>query len=952
MNSVERFNALNGKTVKKEELAEIRQLAEKEGQDEVVRRVDKLLKSIVNHWLLGERGVIVKVSKKAVWKEDKNGLSKPNKKSKKEYFLVAKLWNWPNGWTVAEKFVTDSSFKLNKIQLSDWNAIKEEEGAYNPTLFKETYLDGKKIGKSIKVKDEKGLGCPGTPEGEDCGCNENKDTGLGAPRHGGLAKEALTSCGRLKKGYMFEKGGKIVRAPEKRLRKKSASRKKGSVAKKSKKEIVGPSGQYGLFGAADTLDLSGLEFLPDGYGNQGLGAAVTPDDIYQYVTDLIINTINSSKRLPWQKSWEMTGLSDGLEATNYETKKPYRGVNYFLLNFEVKMDKKGRGVLVPKKWKNPYFLTFKQIEKYKGKLKKGSHGHRVVYFTKLYGYSEKDRSGNRLEFYSYDKRKFRAWLEKNRSKLQILKKKGWTIDRLANSYIPILKYYNVFNAGDITGINWGKFPKNTNADKTPEQRIQIAEDIVSSYPNPPEIVYQGDQPHYRPNSDAVYQTPLQHFKDPQNYYSVLFHELVHSTGHESRLNRPIRNSNKSAAYAKEELVAEMGAVFLCAESGILFRTLNNSAAYLKGWNSRLVGHMKKDNRFFFRASSAAQAAADHILAKDGNGIPKYQKGKKKSKNVSSGTKTVTKRPKIGKNGSVKRKKSPAMGMAGSVMLDNGRTPLPPGQVGAHGDAPTNVLDLPVTSPETVVPDLADTPEPPKEKVGTGEKKKGVMDSDDLMSMHFDTLDFTGEWKEFMQEPAKNMKIAIWGKPKNGKTSGALKLANYLTGFGSILYNFADQGYNKNTQDLWRISGLSEKSNAYHTDVRTLDELEEKLRSGKFDFVFIDMINTYINKEGVKYAEFEDRFIKSYPETSFILIFEVTKAGDFKGEQGWTHIVDATVTVEDFVMSNRGRYGMGELVVYPEGLRKLNPKRYQEMVEEDKNDIDDEPVPEGAATVLK
>ena len=65
--------------------------------------------------------------------------------------------------------------------------------------------------------------------------------------------------------------------------------------------------------------------------------------------------------------------------------------------------------------------------------------------------------------------------------------------------------------------------------------------------------------------------------------------------------------------------------------------------------------------------------------------------------------------------------------------------------------------------------------------------------------------------------------------------------------------------------------------------------------------------------------------------SFILIFEVTKSGDFKGDQGWTHVVDAIMTVEDFFMENRGRYGMGERIIWEEGFQRFNPKRYEEYI---------------------
>ena len=203
----------------------------------------------------------------------------------------------------------------------------------------------------------------------------------------------------------------------------------------------------------------------------------------------------------------------------------------------------------------------------------------------------------------------------------------------------------------------------------------------------------------------------------------------------------------------------------------------------------------------------------------------------------------------------------------------------------------------------------------------------------LMNMQFDSLQMDEGWEDFMQNPARNMRLAIWGPPKNGKTAGSLQLANYLSKFGKVLYNFADQGFNKSTQDLWQMSGLANNPKAEPNDAQTLAELEKEIATGKYTFVFIDMISDYINKEGIKPYEFKERFMKKYPKVSFVLVFEVTKGGNFKGDQGWTHIVDAIVTVEDFLMENRGRYGIGSHIVWEDGLKKFNAKRYEEVMNE-------------------
>jgi hypothetical protein len=245
-----------------------------------------------------------------------------------------------------------------------------------------------------------------------------------------------------------------------------------------------------------------------------------------------------------------------------------------------------------------------------------------------------------------------------------------------------------------------------------------------------------------------------------------------------------------------------------------------------------------------------------------------------------------------------------------------------------------ILAEPVCQPEIQQPieKVVETPvETPVEKPMVKSK---------LMNMQFHSLDMDEGWENFMQNPSKNMKISIFGKPKNGKSAGSLQLAAYLTKFGKVLYNFADQGFNKSTQDLWISAGLDSNPKAEPSDITTLAELEKEIATGKYGFVFIDMISDYIFREGIKPFEFKDRFIKKYPNVSFILIFEVNKDGNFKGDQGWMHVVDQIVEVENFCMETRGRYGVGHHIVWEEGLKKFNPKKWQEIrdIENDVSDI--------------
>ena len=272
-------------------------------------------------------------------------------------------------------------------------------------------------------------------------------------------------------------------------------------------------------------------------------------------------------------------------------------------------------------------------------------------------------------------------------------------------------------------------------------------------------------------------------------------------------------------------------------------------------------------------------------------------------------------------------------MNGPIILDAGRpfSQHPPGHAAAYGDTAASVLEMEVVEPTegtAIIPETS-----PKKAVRSRKtpKSKKVLSSDDLMSMDFDSLPFEGPWADLMQDPAKNMRLGIKGKPKNGKTAGTAQLANYLTNFGNVLYNFVDQGYNKSTKDIWKLAGLSKNPRAFATDIENLDELEKEIATGNYDTVIIDLINDYIDRTGITPQQFKDRFIKKYPDVSFILVFEVTKSGDFRGDQKWMHLVDAIIDTRDFVMYNRGRYGTGHYVVWEKGLKDADPKKYQELV---------------------
>jgi antirestriction protein ArdC len=289
-------------------------------------------------------------------------------------------------------------------------------------------------------------------------------------------------------------------------------------------------------------------------------------DLYEVVTEKILNDIEQSGKLSWVKPWKCN--NGGCYPMNGKSKKPYNGINFFLLQMYG--------------FNSPYWLTYKQVTEMGGNVKKGEKGAMVV-FWKINEYSKVDEATNEE-----------------------------TINK-----VPILRYYNVFNLEQCEGITI-----DTNTSKveySEHEKIDICEGIVSGYINRYEslnsAVIESDSAFYRPSKDYVQMPLLKQFASPEAFYSVYFHELGHSTGHKSRLNRKevVETANfGSCDYGTEELVAELTSAFICAEIGVSNETQErNSVAYLKNWKNAI----KADKKLFIMASQRASKAAKLILNK-------------------------------------------------------------------------------------------------------------------------------------------------------------------------------------------------------------------------------------------------------------------------------------------------------------------------------------------------
>lgn len=447
----------------------------------------------------------------------------------------------------------------------------------------------------------------------------DSSVGLSGVQHTGDYREALDDCGRLKKGWKFVKGN-VVKVEKKEKPKKGKTPKN---ILKLRTALSAPHQEDEIaFLAGAGIDY--FEEAPDDQP-QGLGKPVPAADIYKMVTDKIIGMLKSASPTDYHRAWKDDAFFIPL---NYDSKKPYRGVNRLLLQERIGF----AGAFA-----NPYFLTFKQIKKHKGTLKKGAKGYEVIYYSILYVVPA-DKNSGRKAYSSTNAQKVLDFLHK------------YNLPESEVTRIPMIRYYNVYNGADIENIDF-KLDELQIGRAVPDSATEnrAAQLIVENYPNPPAIKYGGNEAYYSPARDYIKLPKQEQFDTVNAYYRTLFHELTHSTGHKKRLNRGI-HFLLDDDYAKEELVAEFGAVFLSAWAGIMWYNNKNHAAYLKGWNSA-IKEAQNDNKFLMRAASLAQQATDYILNLNAEGEPaflaelaKINPEKEEKKQPEKKTKKATKKP--------------------------------------------------------------------------------------------------------------------------------------------------------------------------------------------------------------------------------------------------------------------------------------------------------------------
>ncbi|MBP7703769.1 MAG: DUF1738 domain-containing protein [Caulobacter sp.] len=281
-------------------------------------------------------------------------------------------------------------------------------------------------------------------------------------------------------------------------------------------------------------------------------------DLYTTVTAQIVADLEAGVR-PWTRPWNAGHAAGPVSRPLRHSLEPYSGINVLLLW--------SRSMAAG--YEAPIWMTFRQALSLGAHVRKGEHGATVVYANRIV----------RTE----------------------IGEDGQDVDRA----IPFLKAYTVFNVAQIDGLP-ERFAGPVVETLDEGQRIGRAERFFAA--TGAEIRHGGDQAWYSPADDHVQMPPFGRFHDAQGYYATLAHECTHWTGHRSRLDRDQTGRMGTAGYAREELVAELGAAFLCADLGLELHPREDHAAYIGHWLKAL----KDDRRLIFAAAAQAQRAFDFL----------------------------------------------------------------------------------------------------------------------------------------------------------------------------------------------------------------------------------------------------------------------------------------------------------------------------------------------------
>jgi antirestriction protein ArdC len=282
-------------------------------------------------------------------------------------------------------------------------------------------------------------------------------------------------------------------------------------------------------------------------------------DIYTRVTEKIITDLEQGKRT-WLPRWNAGHTAGPVSRPLRQNGTPYRGMNVLLLWAES----------MEKGFISPIWMTYKQAQELGANVRKGEKGSLVVY-ANTFNKTETDEGGEDIE-----------------------------------KKIPFLKGYTVFNVEQVEGLPAHYYAQPINPQPV-EQRLEIVENFIKA--SGADIRHGGGSAFYAPTPDYVQMPHFETFKDKEGYYATALHELTHWTKHKTRLDRDFgKQKFGNENYAREELVAELGAAFLCADLCITPEVREDHAPYLESW----LKVLKDDKRAIFSAAAHAQRAADYL----------------------------------------------------------------------------------------------------------------------------------------------------------------------------------------------------------------------------------------------------------------------------------------------------------------------------------------------------
>ena len=270
------------------------------------------------------------------------------------------------------------------------------------------------------------------------------------------------------------------------------------------------------------------------------------NSVYQEVTESIIKQLEAGA-LPWVKPWKADSTAD----KNFISQKPYQGINRLILGLSA----------MSQGFEFPVWASFKQWQSVGAQVRKGEKGTKIVFYSPV---TKENKQTGETEQYA------------------------------------CLKTYYVFNASQVEGVTLTK----PEADNVPFDSVAEAEARIIK--TGAKISHGGDAAFFAPSQDRIQLPNRETFTDAGSYYATAFHELIHWTGAETRLNREFGKRFGDNRYAFEELVAEMGAAFLCQDYRIQGELRH--AGYIEHW----LKVLREDSKAIFKAAALAQKAADLI----------------------------------------------------------------------------------------------------------------------------------------------------------------------------------------------------------------------------------------------------------------------------------------------------------------------------------------------------